>query len=318
MPEQEFNQQTSVITISGIVQGVGFRPFIWQLANEMGLTGEVLNNGQGVQILINFKAGEEEKFLKRVKADCPPLANITKIETGTTPTFQTFKNFKIRPSEQGEMRTQISPDAATCKACRDEVLSPDEHRYHYPFTNCTHCGPRLSIIYEAPYDRATTSMAPFEMCPICKSEYGNPNDRRFHAQPIACPNCGPQLEVVWLNETKPQPKEFDDTAPLKSTANLIKAGYIGAIKGLGGFHLSCLALDDALVEELRHRKKRSNKAFALMCKDSKQAKLYGQFSKTECELLESSAAPIILVKKGRIPLPEAIAPGLGEDRKSVV
>lgn len=312
MPDQEFNKKTSIITISGIVQGVGFRPFIWQVANDMGLTGEVLNNGQGVQILINFKEGEEEKFLNRVKTNCPPLANITKIETGSTPEYKPFKNFKIRPSEQGEMRTQISPDAATCKACLDEVKSPEEHRYHYPFTNCTHCGPRLSIIYEAPYDRATTSMAPFEMCPICKSEYENPNDRRFHAQPIACPNCGPQLELVWLNKNNPKPKEFDDADPLISTANLIKAGYIGAIKGLGGFHLSCVANNEALIEELRLRKKRSNKAFALMCKDREQAKLYGQLSKTELELLESPAAPIVLVKKGQISLPEAIAPGLGE------
>ena len=312
MPDQEFNKKTSIITISGIVQGVGFRPFIWQVANEMGLAGEVLNNGQGVQILINFKEGEEAKFLKRVKANCPPLANITNIQIDEAPEFQPFKNFKIRPSEQGEMRTQISPDAATCKACVSEIFSPDEHRYHYPFTNCTHCGPRLSIINEAPYDRATTSMAPFNMCPICKSEYENPADRRFHAQPIACPKCGPQLELIWLNKNKPQPPELNGSVPLLSTANLIKAGYIGAIKGLGGFHLCCLAKDEDLVKELRDRKKRSNKAFALMCKDSKQAGLYGHFSSAELELLKSPAAPIVLVKKGKLRLPEAITPGLSE------
>lgn len=272
MPHDTNNQKTTIITVSGIVQGVGFRPFIWQLANDMGLKGEVLNNGQGVQILLNFTRNEQDIFLKRLETESPPLSKISNVETSEATEFQQFESFQIRKSQQGEMKTQISPDAATCPACIKEITTVGEHRYRYPFTNCTHCGPRLSIIYEAPYDRATTSMAPFKMCEICEGEYEDPNDRRFHAQPIACPNCGPKLELKWLNENITPPFELKQDDLIIETANLIKAGFIGAIKGLVGFHLSCLANDGNLVEELRKRKKRSNKAFALMCKNGAQAK----------------------------------------------
>lgn len=317
MPHETNKHKTSIITISGIVQGVGFRPFVWQLANDMGLKGEVLNNGQGVQIILNFNEGEQEQFLKRLEAEIPPLAKITKIKTSVAHKFQQFLSFRIRPSEQSEMQTQISPDAATCKACIKEIMSPNENRYRYPFTNCTHCGPRLSIIYEAPYDRRATSMAPFKMCDQCQKEYEDPGDRRFHAQPIACPNCGPELELKWLSQTTKPSTNIVQEDVIKNAAELIKAGYIGAIKGLGGFHLCCLARDGDLVETLRKRKKRSNKAFALMCKDSTQAKEIGLFSEEALMQLESPVAPIVLVKKTsakkRIDkLPEAIAPGLHE------
>lgn len=317
MPHETNKHKTSLITISGIVQGVGFRPFVWQLANDMGLKGEVLNNGQGVQIILNFCEGEQEQFLKRLEAETPPLAKITKIETSAALKFRPFQSFTIRPSEQSEMQTQISPDAATCKACIKEITSPTEHRYIYPFTNCTHCGPRLSIIYEAPYDRSATSMAPFKMCDQCQKEYEDPSDRRFHAQPIACPICGPELELKWLSQTSEPSNVINQEDAIKNAADLIKAGFIGAIKGLGGFHLCCLARDGDLVETLRKRKKRSNKAFALMCKDSAQAKEIGLFSEEALTQLESPAAPIVLVKKrfakeGSDGLPEAIAPGLHE------
>jgi len=312
MPHETNSQKTSIITITGIVQGVGFRPFVWQLANDMGLKGEVLNNGQGVQIILNLKGDEQGKFLNRLETETPPLAKITKIEITEVPQFQKFQSFKIRPSEQGEMKTQISPDAATCKACIKEITSPKEHRYNYPFTNCTHCGPRLSIIYEAPYDRATTSMAPFKMCDKCQKEYEDPSDRRFHAQPIACSTCGPELELKWLCQTTQPSILINQGEPIKVAADLIKAGFIGAIKGLGGFHLSCLASEGKLVEELRRRKKRSNKAFALMCRDCAQAKNYGFFSTEALTLLESPAAPIVLVEKTCQKLPKAIAPGLHE------
>lgn len=317
MPHETNKHKTSLITISGIVQGVGFRPFVWQLANDMGLKGEVLNNGQGVQIILNFCEDEQEQFLKRLEAEIPPLAKITKIKTSAALKFRPFQSFTIRPSEQSEMQTQISPDAATCKACIKEITSPTEHRYNYPFTNCTHCGPRLSIIYEAPYDRSATSMAPFKMCDQCQKEYEDPSDRRFHAQPIACPNCGPVLELKWLSETTEQSIDINQEDAIKNAAELIKAGFIGAIKGLGGFHLCCLARDGDLVETLRKRKKRSNKAFALMCKDSAQAKEIGLFSEEALTQLESTTAPIVLVKKrfakeGSDRLPEAIAPGLHE------
>lgn len=312
MPHNTNNQKTTIITVSGVVQGVGFRPFIWQLANDMGLKGEVLNNSQGVQIILNFTSYEQDIFLKRLETENPPLSKISNVEISEATEFQQFESFQIRKSQQGEMKTQISPDAATCPACIKEITTVGEHRYRYPFTNCTHCGPRLSIIYEAPYDRATTSMAPFKMCEICEGEYEDPNDRRFHAQPIACPNCGPKLELKWLNETIAPPFELKQDDLIIETANLIKAGFIGAIKGLGGFHLSCLANDGNLVEELRKRKKRSNKAFAVMCKNGAQAKEYGLFSNEALELLESPQAPIILVQKGKRELPEAITPGLHE------
>lgn len=306
-------KQTISIVVNGIVQGVGFRPFVWQLAKDMGLNGEVLNNNQGVQIVLNVNAAEQNTFLNRLEAEAPPLANITNIQTENLSVPKYFKNFRICPSKSlpaDRMSTQISPDATTCPACIEEVFNSAERRYKYPFTNCTHCGPRLSIIYEAPYDRKTTSMAAFEMCTECQTEYDDPADRRFHAQPIACPKCGPALKLILLKEEEAEQSIDLTEDPIQVAAKLIKAGKIGAVKGLGGFHLTCLATDEVLVKELRSRKKRSNKAFALMCKDQVQAQKYGEFSKEELELLECAAAPIVLVNKGKEALPAAIAPAL--------
>jgi len=302
--------QTISITVSGIVQGVGFRPFVWQLATQMGLKGQVLNNSQGVEVLLNTTEGQAETFVSRLKSEHPPLAKIAHVNVERAATQHSFEQFTIAKSQKGDMQTQVSPDAATCPACIEEINSPTERRYHYPFTNCTHCGPRLTIINEAPYDRATTSMASFEMCQACRTEYEDPNDRRFHAQPIACPNCGPSLELVWLNEKQHHPA-FDQD-PLQATANLLKAGFIGAIKGLGGFHLACLATNEETVKALRTRKKRSNKAFALMVKDIATARRYGHFTQQEQDLLQSHAAPIVLVDKGQEPLPQECAPNLAQ------
>ena len=296
------------IKVSGIVQGVGFRPFIWRLATEMGLKGEVLNNSAGVLIHLEASQEQAENLATRIEREHPPLAQLSAIELSENTVKKRYTNFSITKSKKGEMQTQISPDAATCDACCEEIFNPEERRHNYPFTNCTHCGPRLTIIHEAPYDRATTSMAPFIMCDECRAEYENPNDRRFHAQPIACPKCGPKLELVWLNKTEPEPEHQAD--PLRAASSLIKAGYIGAVKGLGGFHLACLANSEQIVTELRRRKKRSNKAFALMVKNCDIAKSYVHISKVEEELLKGASAPILLLDRTETPVPDAIAPGL--------
>ena len=298
------------IKVTGIVQGVGFRPFIWRLATEMGLMGEVLNNSAGVLIHLKATRPEAETLISRIKSEHPPLAKIGGTELTASKTQQEYSSFSITQSDKGEMQTQIAPDAATCKACVKEIITKSERRYRYPFTNCTHCGPRLTIIREAPYDRATTSMAPFIMCPDCGAEYENPMDRRFHAQPIACPACGPTLELVWLGETQEKPELDPD--PLTATIELLKAGFIGAIKGLGGFHLACLSDQDTIVTSLRQRKKRSNKAFALMVKDVKTAKAYVHINEEEEKVLTSERAPILLLDRKQNDLPEAIAPGLNQ------
>lgn len=304
------HHKSHIIEVSGTVQGVGFRPFIWQLATEMGLKGEVRNNSSGVEIILSCKEDELTRFKSRMENEHPPLAEINSIQTKTEANQIDYQDFSISQSQSGKMKTQITPDAATCPDCIEEIFNPAERRYKYPFTNCTHCGPRLTIILEAPYDRATTSMAAFPLCPDCQKEYDNPSDRRFHAQPIACPVCGPLLELSFLS-TNPEQKDMPDIAePITETAKLIQAGKIAAIKGLGGFHLACLATSADTVSELRRRKKRSNKAFALMVKNEEMAMRYGDFSQKEISLLSSQAAPIVLVNKGIISLPESIAPGL--------
>lgn len=303
-------QKTHILEISGIVQGVGFRPFIWQLANNMGLKGEVRNNSQGVEIILHCGDNDLARFEARMTNEHPPLAEIISIHSSPHEASSDYAGFSISPSQSGKMKTQITPDAATCPACIDEIFSLQERRYHYPFTNCTHCGPRLTIIHEAPYDRATTSMAPFILCPDCQKEYENPADRRFHAQPIACPACGPSLELSFLKDQSGQPEMTNLSDLIAGTADLIRKGKIAAIKGLGGFHLACLATNTEIVAELRHRKKRSNKAFALMVRNAEMAAQYGKFSSEELTLLQSQAAPIVLVDKGKISLPEQVAPGL--------
>jgi hydrogenase maturation protein HypF len=293
-------RQTVEIRVRGTVQGVGFRPTVWRLACDEGLVGEVLNDGFGVLIRTTGNTGAISQFLDRLHTEAPPLSQIEDIETQVLNLLD-FEDFRIAESVGGENRTRITPDAAICDACRAEVLDPTERRYSYPFANCTHCGPRFSIVKEVPYDRVNTTMADFPMCAACNREYLNPADRRFHAQPIACPVCGPS---IWLEGT-------DTTAPLDSAIELLKSGAVVAIRGLGGFHLACDATNAEAVQRLRQRKHRYGKPFALMARDLDTIRRYCNVTPAEADLLQSPEAPIVLLAAdGPEKLPNGIAPGL--------
>jgi hydrogenase maturation protein HypF len=302
-------RQTVEIRVRGTVQGVGFRPTVWRLACDEGLVGEVLNDGFGVLIRTTGNSGAISQFLTRLHNEAPPLSQIEDVETQVL-TLLDFEDFRIAESVSGENRTRVTPDAAVCAACRAEVLDPKERRYRYPFANCTHCGPRFSIVKEVPYDRANTTMADFPMCADCNSEYLQPADRRFHAQPIACPACGPSiwLERMDTSATLAQPKP---TAPLDSVIELLENGAVVAIRGLGGFHLACDATNAEAVQRLRQRKHRYGKPFAVMARDLDTIRRYCNVSPTEADLLQSPEAPIVLLSaNGLEELPEGIAPGL--------
>ena len=296
------------LRIKGKVQGVGFRPFVWLLANEYGLKGDVNNDGQGV--LIRFVNPEKESlthFLKDLQEKLPPLALITDIQQYEKlwENLPHFAEFVIRESENNAMDTQIVPDAATCPACVEDLFNPKNRRYHYPFTNCTHCGPRFTIIKKIPYDRKNTSMSDFPFCPDCEHEYKNPANRRFHAQPNACPVCGPH---IWLQDSEHQ-LATHQTA-LKQTELLLKEGKILAIKGLGGFHLACDAQNFDAVQLLRDRKHRPSKPLAVMVPG---LDFLQNLTETEIKLLTSTAAPIVLLQKNKVSnLAENIAPNLNE------
>ncbi len=296
------------LRVRGMVQGVGFRPTVWRIATELALSGEVLNDSEGVLIRLVGPDEDIAQFTRRLASEAPMLARIDAIETSVLSEACTFAGFKIAPSRTGTMTTAIIPDAATCADCLAEINDPAERRYRYPFTNCTHCGPRLTIIEAAPYDRASTAMRDFAMCAECRAEYADPADRRFHAQPIACPRCGPHLS---LSAIAGQPVEVPPGSDaIAVTARLIQDGHIVAIKGLGGFHLACDATNGAAVAELRLRKRRFGKAFAVMMADVAMARQYCTVSRDEAALLQSSKAPIVLLDAEGDSLPKAIAPGL--------
>jgi hydrogenase maturation protein HypF len=284
------------LRVRGKVQGVGFRPFVWQLAQALQLTGDVCNDGEGVLVRL---AGNGGAFTARLHQDCPPLARIDHVETQPFTWAQVPEDFTIRHSAGGAMDTQIVPDAATCQACLAEMRDPAERRYRYPFINCTHCGPRFTIIRAMPYDRPATSMAAFPLCLPCETEYRNPADRRFHAQPVACPDCGPALE--WRAGDINASRE----AALSAAVAMLKSGGIVAVKGLGGFHLVCDARNPQAVATLRARKQRPSKPLAVMIPNADGVPEAIQ------TLLRSSAAPIVLTPKASLPgFPEGIAPGL--------
>ncbi|PLP72146.1 carbamoyltransferase HypF, partial [Salmonella enterica] len=243
------------LRIRGKVQGVGFRPFVWQLAQQLRLHGDVCNDGDGVVVRL---LEEPSQFIAALYQDCPPLARIDSVEHASLVWERAPTDFTIRQSAGGAMNTQIVPDAATCQACLAEMNTPGERRYRYPFINCTHCGPRFTIIRAMPYDRPFTVMAAFPLCPECDSEYRDPYDRRFHAQPVACPSCGPHLE--WRSQHERAEKE----AALQAAVAQLNAGGIIAVKGLGGFHLACDARNDNAVAMLRARKHRPAKPLAVM------------------------------------------------------
>jgi len=291
--------------IHGAVQGVGFRPFIYRLAEEMNLKGWVINNTQGVFIEAEAEPEVLQRFLLRIAREKPAISSIQGFEhTYLDPVHYT--KFEIRESADGAKTALILPDIATCGDCQQEIFDPGNRRYRYPFTNCTNCGPRFTIIEALPYDRPRTSMRVFEMCSDCLAEYRNPHDRRFHAQPNACPNCGPHLEL-W-DETGGVVGRGDD-ALLQAVA-AIKAGLIVAVKGLGGFHLMVDASNEVAVLRLRQRKRREEKPFALMFSSLPRILEYAIVDAMEERLLRSPEAPIVLVRRGmRDGLAPSVAPG---------
>ncbi|HEX5703955.1 MAG TPA: carbamoyltransferase HypF [Pyrinomonadaceae bacterium] len=302
-------RQTVEIRVRGTVQGVGFRPTVWRLACDEGLVGEVLNDGFGVLIRTTGNSGAISQFLTRLHSEAPPLSQIEDVETQVLNLLD-FEDFRIAESVSGENCTRVTPDAAICAACRAEVLDPNERRYGYPFANCTHCGPRFSIVNEVPYDRVNTTMADFPMCASCAREYQQPADRRFHAQPIACSTCGPQ---IWLEQTETgaSSTHLRTSAALDAAIELLKRGAVVAIRGLGGFHLACDATNPEAVQRLRQRKHRYGKPFALMARDVETIRRYCYVTATEADLLQSPEAPIVLLAaNGNEKLPEGIAPGL--------
>jgi hydrogenase maturation protein HypF len=295
------------IRVRGLVQGVGFRPSVWRLAGQCGLTGEVWNDSQGVKILVCGHAEKIDDFCDRLRREAPPLSRIDAIERETCELEAATDGFHIRPSRGGEARTGVVPDAASCPACLREIDDTSDRRFRYPFTNCTHCGPRLSIVERIPYDRANTSMRHFPMCPECEAEYGDPADRRFHAQPNACPVCGPR---VWLvdGEGRQQPVS-DARDAIQAASDLLRQGRILAIKGIGGFHLACDAANEAAVDLLRERKGRYHKPFALMARDLETIRRYCHVSPAEEALLRSPAAPVVLLQREEaVMLASGVAP----------
>lgn len=290
--------------IRGIVQGVGFRPFVYNLANRHRLSGFVRNETGSVLIEVEGEPDSLEHFQAELRDQAPPLARVVSLSWEGRPT-EGVGPFRIIASEADDASPVfISPDVATCADCHAEILDPEDRRFGYPFLNCTNCGPRLTIITGAPYDRMRTTMAPFVLCAACRAEYDDPSNRRFHAQPTACPDCGPSLRLLDANgQLIPTPE------PLARFAEALRHGKIGALKGLGGYHLTCDARDRSAVAELRRRKHREEKPFAIMVADAKAAEALGTVSEAERALLLSSRAPIVLLRKQpSIPICEEVAP----------
>lgn len=289
----------------GIVQGVGFRPYVFQLANRNNLKGWVHNSAQGVSIEVEGEAVQVENFLKELQEKPPRLARIVSISS-MPQELKGYHVFEIKKSSFGEERNVlISPDIAICDDCRREIATPEDRRYRYPFTNCTNCGPRFSIIKDVPYDRERTSMASFPMCLSCGQEYHDPADRRFHAQPTACYSCGPQ---VFLLDGNGKTIPGDWALEFK---RLILAGKIVAVKGIGGVHLACDARNQEVITQLRRRKNRPAKPFAVMCHDMRVVRRFCLVSQEEARALQGPEAPIVVLKrKPENLLPQALAPNL--------
>jgi hydrogenase maturation protein HypF len=294
------------ISARGVVQGVGFRPFVYQLASKYKLKGWVCNTSEDVKIEIQGESKDLKRFLAGLQNNAPPLACIESISVTYHPPAD-YTSFEIRHSIAQEGKYQpVSPDIATCQACRKEIFDPENRRYHYPFTNCTNCGPRFTIIEDVPYDRPKTTMRSFIMCPDCQAEYDNPLDRRFHAQPNACSKCGPRLELL---DAKGNRIETSDV--IATATQLLKEGKIMTIKGLGGFLLACDATNDEAIKVLRQRKRRPFKPLAIMVADMKEIKGHCLVSEAEEKLLTSPQSPIVLLQwKSESTVCQAVAPNL--------
>jgi len=293
------------IQVSGIVQGVGFRPYVYRLATDRNLGGNIHNTSAGVTIEIQGPRELVDDFVSCLPENAPALAQITRVTVREMP-CSPAQSFEILPSHAGEsLSALISPDVAVCEDCLREIFDPSDRRHLYPFTNCTNCGPRLTIVRDMPYDRPRTSMSIFPMCEKCRAEYDDPRDRRFHAQPNACWNCGPQLQLWAAHGDSIEARD-----PIEAAAERLCAGEIVAIKGLGGFHLTVDATSTEAIERLRQRKRRVEKPFAVMARDVEMASRFCELDADTRRLLSSPQRPIILVpRKKDAAIPAAVAPG---------
>ncbi|WP_051308990.1 carbamoyltransferase HypF [Desulfogranum japonicum] len=296
------------LTVQGIVQGVGFRPFVYRLAKALDIRGTVANSETGVHIRITAPQAACNEFTARLRTEAPAMAHIADINISMPSDFENFPDFTIcESSQQGKATVPITPDIAICEDCRSEILNPNDRRYGYPFTNCTNCGPRFTIVEKVPYDRPFTSMRHFAMCPACAEEYHDPLNRRFHAQPNACHQCGPQLS--WHDN---RGREIDTDDCIRNAATALGQGRIVAIKGLGGFHLAADATSTEAVAELRLRKRRPDKPLAVMVPDLETALQLCHLSDEEQKALCSPQSPIVLARyKAQNILAPNLAYGLG-------
>lgn len=296
------------IQVKGVVQGVGFRPFIYNLALKYNIKGWVNNDDKGVNILIYSSLKNCQNFLEELQKNPPELSHIIDIKIEEIISKEEYKTFEIKQSETSNNKsTIILPDMGICDDCIKDINDMSNFRYNYSLTNCTNCGPRYSIIKTVPYDRVNTSMASFELCEDCKKEYENPTNRRYHAQPVACEKCGPNVTLYNKNNAV----LFSGIKAIEEVAELINKGSIVAIKGIGGFHLICDAKNNKTIEELRIKKNRLNKPFAVMFKDIKNVKNYTNLTSKEEEVLTSRNKPIVLVKKREsFKLSQLIAPNI--------
>jgi len=297
------------IQVRGIVQGVGFRPFVFSVAKRQALKGRVLNNTAGVMIDVEGDPDAIQSLITEIESNSPPLSLVESIERSDALAPANYSDFRIAESVLTEERfLPISPDVTICDDCLKELLDPNDRRYRYPFINCTNCGPRFTIVKGVPYDRARTTMHEFRMCSDCRSEYEDPLNRRFHAEPVACAACGPSLR---LSDSTGRSVSADQEALIEKCQSLLRAGSIVAIKGLGGFHLACDGLNEEAVEKLRRRKYREDKPFALMTDSLDSIRRHCLVNAAEAELLTSNARPIVLLQRGPgSTVPTAVAPGM--------
>ncbi|WP_425471732.1 carbamoyltransferase HypF [Streptomyces cadmiisoli] len=302
------------VTVRGVVQGVGFRPFVHGLATELSLAGQVTNTGDGVVVEVEGPPDAVDRFCARVAPDAPPLAHVESVDTTDLPATGGDGFTIVASDPTGPVRTLVAPDTATCADCLAELADPADRRHRHAFITCTHCGPRFTIVTGLPYDRAHTTMSGFPLCPRCDREYHDPGDRRFHAQPVACPDCGPRLRLVLADAGAAASRELD---PVDEARALLAAGAIVAVKGIGGYHLACDATQPEAVAELRRRKARGDKPFALMAADVAAVEHLVHLDAAERELLTGRARPVVLLRRrppvrpapGR-PVPaDAVAPG---------
>ncbi|SNT35861.1 carbamoyltransferase HypF [Actinacidiphila glaucinigra] len=300
------------VLVRGVVQGVGFRPFVFGLARELGLAGHVGNTGDGVVAEVEGAPGAVAAFCDRIGAEAPPLAVVESVSHDLVP-LTGGTDFTISPSRPGDgaSRTLVSPDTATCEACLTELRDPGDRRHRHPFITCTHCGPRFTIVTGLPYDRPNTTMARFPMCATCRAEYEDPADRRFHAQPVSCHDCGPRLRLVLPGADRPGRQ---DDEPVAQARRLLAAGAVVAVKGLGGYHLACDAGNEESVRLLRTRKDRGDKPFALMARDLADVERLAHVGPEEWELLTGTRRPIVLLRRRpeAREVAEAVAPRVAD------